>query len=80
VKYSSLASVISLRELLTTAQVGVNITFRYAEYYAAAIIYYLIIVTLLTLAQSALEKKFAWTSKAKVKKSRVLAPAAKAGL
>jgi hypothetical protein len=37
-------------------------------------------VTLLTLAQSALEKKFAWTSKAKVKKSRVLAPAAKAGL
>ncbi|QTG79569.1 amino acid ABC transporter permease [Arthrobacter crystallopoietes] len=80
VKYSSLASVISLRELLTTAQVGVNITFRYAEYYAAAIIYYLIIVTLLTLAQNALEKKFAWTSKVKVKKSRVLAPAAKAGL
>lgn len=80
VKYSSLASVISLRELLTTAQVGVNITFRYAEYYAAAIIYYLIIVTVLTLLQSMIEKKFAWTSRATVKKSRVLAPAAKAGL
>lgn len=80
VKYSSLASVISLRELLTTAQVGVNITFRYAEFYAAAIIYYLIIVTVLTLLQSTVEKKFAWTSKAAVKKSRPLASAAKAGL
>lgn len=77
VKYSSLASVISLRELLTTAQVGVNITFRYAEYYAAAIIYYLIIVTALTLLQSAVEKKFVWTSRTTVKKTK--APA-KAGL
>jgi polar amino acid transport system permease protein len=79
VKYSSLASVISLRELLTTAQVGVNITFRYAEYYAAAIVYYLIIVTALTLLQSTVEKKFAWTSKASLKKTRTPAPA-KAGL
>ncbi|MDQ4503876.1 amino acid ABC transporter permease [Sinomonas sp. ASV322] len=63
VKFSSLASVISLQELLTTAQVGVNITFRYAEYYAVAIIYYLAIVTLLTLAQNAVEKKFLWTSR-----------------
>ncbi|MDJ0357930.1 amino acid ABC transporter permease [Paenarthrobacter sp. PH39-S1] len=69
VKYSSLASVISLRELLTTAQVGVNITFRYAEYYAAAIIYYLVIVSVLSILQSFVEKKFAWTSKtAKSKK------------
>ena len=70
VKYSSLASVISLRELLTTAQVGVNITFRYAEYYAAAIVYYLVIVSILSILQGLLEKKFAWTSKsAKSKKS-----------
>ena len=80
VKYSSLASVIALRELLTTAQVGVNITFRYAEYYAVAIIYYLIIVTVLTLLQSAVEKRFAWTSKASVKKTRTPAALAKAGL
>lgn len=68
VKFSSLASVISLQELLTTAQVGVNITFRYAEYYAAAIVYYLIIVSLLTVVQGQIEKKFVWTSRAKSKK------------
>lgn len=68
VKFSSLASVISLQELLTTAQVGVNITFRYAEYYAAAIVYYLIIVSLLTVVQGQIEKKFVWTSRAKTKK------------
>lgn len=62
IKYSSLASVISLKELLTTAQVGVNITFRYAEYYAVAVIYYLVIVSLITLAQSRLEKRFVWSS------------------
>lgn len=45
VKYTSLASVISLQELLTTAQMGVAVTFRYAEYYAAATVYYLVIVS-----------------------------------
>lgn len=70
IKYSSLASVISLRELLTTAQVGVNITFRYAEYYAVAIIYYLIIVTLITLVQSRIEKKFAWNSRGSATKAK----------
>ena len=63
VKYSSLASVISLQELLTTAQVGVNTTFRYAEYYAVAIIYYLVIVTIITLIQGRIEKRFAWSSR-----------------
>jgi len=63
VKYSSLASVISLQELLTTAQVGVNVTFRYAEYYAVAIIYYLVIVTIITLIQGRIEKRFLWTSR-----------------
>ncbi|MGA7205487.1 MAG: amino acid ABC transporter permease [Specibacter sp.] len=82
VKYSSLASVISLRELLTTAQVGVNITFRYAEYYAAAIIYYLVIVSVLSILQSLLEKKFAWTSKtAKTRKTDAVVPeASKVGI
>lgn len=74
VKFSSLASVISLQELLTTAQVGVNITFRYAEYYAAAIVYYLIIVSLLTLLQSYVEKKFVWTSRSKTKKPSIPEP------
>ncbi|EAR23857.1 hypothetical protein A20C1_05352 [marine actinobacterium PHSC20C1] len=54
---------ISLKELLTTAQVGVNITFRYAEYYTVAIMYYLVIVTIITLVQSRIEKRFLWTSR-----------------
>ena len=66
VKYTSLASVISLKELLTTAQVGVASTFRYAEYYAAATVYYLAIVSILMVGQNYLEKKFHWTTKAAV--------------
>ncbi|GAB13244.1 amino acid ABC transporter permease protein [Arthrobacter globiformis NBRC 12137] len=63
IKYTSLASVISLRELLTTAQSGVSTTFRYAEFYAAAAIYYLAIVTIVTVVQAQLERKLLWTSK-----------------
>lgn len=73
IKYSSLASVISLRELLTTAQVGVNITFRYAEYYAVAIIYYLVIVSLVTLIQTRVERKFLWVSTKQERRPRALA-------
>jgi len=76
IKYSSLASVISLRELLTTAQVGVNITFRYAEYYAVAIIYYLVIVSVITLIQARIERRFVWVSSKPAR--RVKAPATSA--
>lgn len=62
IKYTSLASVISLQELLTTAQNGVSATFRYSEYYAAALIYYLIIVSVLMVIQGRVEKKYAWIS------------------
>ncbi|MEV3871286.1 amino acid ABC transporter permease [Streptomyces sp. NPDC049906] len=63
VKLTAIASVISLQELLRVATIGVQATFRYAEYYAVAIIYYLVIVSLIMLAQSALEKRFSWTSR-----------------
>ncbi|MCW2847419.1 MAG: polar amino acid transport system permease protein [Marmoricola sp.] len=63
IKYTSLASVIALQELLTRAQVQVASTFRYAEYYAAAAVYYLVIVSVLTIAQSRLEKRYLWTSR-----------------
>lgn len=66
IKYTSLVSVISLRELLTTAQTGVSTTFRYAEYYTAAAVYYLIIVSVLTWLQGRLERRYLWTSKAEV--------------
>jgi His/Glu/Gln/Arg/opine family amino acid ABC transporter permease subunit len=63
IKYTSLASVIALQELLTRAQVQVASTFRYAEYYAAAAVYYLLIVSVLTIAQSRLEKRYLWRSR-----------------
>lgn len=63
IKYTALASVISLRELLTTAQVQVSSTFRYAEYYAAALIYYLVIVSLVMALQYWLERRLRWKSK-----------------
>ena len=62
IKYTSLATVISLQELLTTAGNGVNKTFRYSEYYAAAAIYYLAMVSVLMYFQSRLEKKYSWIS------------------
>jgi polar amino acid transport system permease protein len=69
IKYTSLASVISLQELLTRAQVEVASTFRYAEYYLVAAIYYLVMVSILTLLQSRLERKYQWTSKVVKSKS-----------
>ena len=63
VKLTAIASVISLQELMRVATIGVQATFRYAEYYAVAIIYYLIIVSLIMLVQSLLERRFQWTSK-----------------
>lgn len=62
VKLTAIASVISLQELMRVATIGVQATFRYAEYYAVAILYYLVIVSLIMLLQSALEKKYQWTS------------------
>lgn len=62
-KYTSLASVISLRELLTTAQAGVSTTFRYAEFYAAALVYYLVIVSAAMALQTLVERRYRWVSK-----------------
>lgn len=65
-KYTSLASVISLRELLTTAQSQVSVTFRYAEYYSAALIYYLVIVSALMAVQHLVERRYRWISAGRV--------------
>jgi polar amino acid transport system permease protein len=65
-KYTSLASVISLRELLTTAQSQVSVTFRYAEYYSAALIYYLVIVSALMAVQHVIERRYRWISAGRV--------------
>ena len=61
-KITSLASVISLRELLTYTQQEISITFRFAEFYAAAAIYYLVIVSVFMALQAALERRYRWSS------------------
>ena len=61
-KVTSLASVISLRELMTNAQSAVSSTFRFAEYYAAAAVYYLILVSIFMVVQSWLERRYVWSS------------------
>lgn len=70
VKMTSLASVISLQELLYTAAQDVSRTFSYAEYYSAAAVYYLVLVSLFMLAQGWAERKFAWKSTTARKRSR----------
>ena len=61
-KITSLASAISLQELLTYTQQSISITFRFAEYYAAAAIYYLVIVSVFMAFQAWLERRFLWSS------------------
>jgi His/Glu/Gln/Arg/opine family amino acid ABC transporter permease subunit len=59
-KTTSLASVISLTELMAVTQQAVASTFRYAEFYAVAALYYLVMVLVLMLVQSRVERRFAW--------------------
>jgi His/Glu/Gln/Arg/opine family amino acid ABC transporter permease subunit len=62
-KVTSLASVISLRELLTVTNQAVASSFRFVEYYSAALVYYLVIVGALTYLQSRLERRLAWSTR-----------------
>ena len=49
-------------ELLTAAQELSSATFQYTEPLAAALVYYLVIVSILMLIQARLERRFTWTS------------------
>ena len=62
-KLTSLAFVISLHELLTAAQELAAATFQYPEPLLASLAYYLVIVSILMLLQSRLERRFTWTSR-----------------
>ena len=73
-KLTSLASVISLQELLTASQQRAVVSFGYPEAYLAALVYYLAIVSVLMVAQSRLEQRFTWTSARRGRRRRV-APA-----
>ena len=72
-KLTSLTSVISLHELLTVTGEQVSITFRFAELYAAATVYYLVIVSALMVAQAHLERRYSWRSRTVAAGSRRLA-------
>ena len=61
-KLTSLASVISLYELLGAATVRASRDFRYLEAYTAAAVYYLAIVSALMVVQAQLERRFTWQS------------------
>jgi ABC-type amino acid transport system permease subunit len=71
-KLTSLASVISLQELLTAAGNLATATFLYPETYLSALVYYLAIVSVLMVLQGRLEARYTWTS---VRRRRVAAPA-----
>jgi polar amino acid transport system permease protein len=64
-KLTSLASVISLYELLGAATVRASQNFAYLEAYAAAAVYYLAIVSVLMALQAQLERRFTWKSTAR---------------
>ena len=61
-KLTSLASVISLHELLTASQELAAVKFQYPEAYLAALVYYLAIVSVLMAAQGRLERRYTWSS------------------
>lgn len=61
-KLTSLATVISLRELLTASQEFYSTNFSYQEAFTAAALYYLFIVSILMYFQSRLEKRFTFSS------------------
>jgi ABC-type amino acid transport system permease subunit len=61
-KITSLASVISLREIMTNTQAVISTTFQFAEWYTAAAIYYLVLVSIFMVLQSWLERRYVWLS------------------
>ena len=61
-KLTSLATVISVTELLTASQNFYSSNFSYLEAFTAAALYYLFIVSILMFFQSRLERRFTFTS------------------
>lgn len=56
-KVTSLAYVISLREIMAVVNDAIAASFRFVEWYCAALIYYLAIVSLFMLAQSIIARR-----------------------
>ena len=56
-KVTSLAYVISLREIMAVVNDAIAASFRFVEWYCAALVYYLAIVSVFMLIQSMIEKR-----------------------
>ena len=74
-KLTSLASVISVHELLTSANEQASVKFSFAEVYGAALVYYLVIVSVLMFLQSRLERRFTFRSRARRRPMALAVPA-----
>jgi polar amino acid transport system permease protein len=64
-KLTSLAYAVSLREILTVTQTQIASTFRFAEWFGAAAVYYIVLVSIFMVGQAWLERRFVWTSVAR---------------
>jgi len=75
-KLTSLASVISVHELLTSANEQASIKFSYQEVYGAALVYYLVMVSVLMFLQSRLERRFTFRSRSSRGTAQLAVPVA----
>lgn len=73
-KLTSLASIISLHEILTASQELSVVKFQYTEPLLAALLYYLAIVSALMVVQSRLERRFTFTSAGRGRRRRAAVP------
>jgi His/Glu/Gln/Arg/opine family amino acid ABC transporter permease subunit len=64
-KITSLAFAVSLHELLTNTQTQIASSFRFAEWYGAAAIYYLVLVSIFMVVQAWFERRYVWMSTAR---------------
>ncbi|MCW3473715.1 amino acid ABC transporter permease [Limobrevibacterium gyesilva] len=75
-KTTSLASVISLQELLAVTTRASNASFRYTEFYAVALVYYLVIVSALMLVQGRVERQLGSSRQVRLAHAQWRAPPA----
>lgn len=68
-KITSLASAVSLREIMTQTQTQISSSFRFAEWYLAAAIYYLVLVSVFMVIQAWFERRYVWTSQGRALRS-----------
>jgi len=71
-KITSLAYVVSLREIMTQTQTQIATSFRYAEWYSAAAVYYLVLVSIFMVVQAWFERRYIWTSQGRAAPGRSL--------